>query len=66
MQDGSEAPLDATVEVASGTLESSNVNAVGALVNMIELQRQYEMQVKMMKSTQENSAASARLMQLSG
>jgi flagellar basal-body rod protein FlgF len=64
MQDGGEAPLDATVTVASGTLESSNVNAVGALVKMIELQRQYEMQVKMMKTTQENSAASARLMQL--
>ncbi|MAX52922.1 MULTISPECIES: flagellar basal-body rod protein FlgF [Methylophaga] len=65
MQDGSEAPLDATVKVASGTLEGSNVNAVGALVNMIELQRQYEMQVKMMDTTQENSAASARLMQMS-
>lgn len=65
MQDGSDAPLDATVQVASGTLESSNVNAVGALVNMIELQRQYEMQVQMMKTTQETSTASARLMQMS-
>ncbi|NOQ81694.1 MAG: flagellar basal-body rod protein FlgF [Methylophaga sp.] len=63
MQDGSNAPLDATVTVASGTLESSNVNAVGALVNMIELQRKYEMQVKMMKSADDNSAASARLLQ---
>lgn len=63
MKDGSDAPLDATVTVASGTLESSNVNAVSALVNMIELQRQYEMQVKMMKSADDNSAASARLLQ---
>ncbi len=63
MKDGSAAPLDATVKVASGTLESSNVNAVGALVKMIELQRQYEMQVKMMKSADDNSAASARLLQ---
>ncbi|PHS27242.1 MAG: flagellar basal-body rod protein FlgF [Methylophaga sp.] len=63
MQDGSAAPLDATVTVASGTLESSNVNAVGALVKMIELQRQYEMQVKMMKVADDNSAASARLLQ---
>jgi flagellar basal-body rod protein FlgF len=63
LQDGSDAPLDATIKVASGTLESSNVNAVSALVNMIELQRQYEMQVKMMKSADENSAASARLLQ---
>ena len=63
MKDGGDAPLDATVTVASGTLESSNVNAVSALVNMIELQRQYEMQVKMMKSADDNGAASARLLQ---
>jgi flagellar basal-body rod protein FlgF len=65
LKDGSNAPLDSTIKVASGTLESSNVNAVGALVNMIELQRKYEMQVKMMKSADENSAASARLLQFS-
>ncbi len=65
MKGGSAAPLDATVKVASGTLENSNVNAVSALVKMIELQRQYEMQVKMMKSADDNSAASARLLQLS-
>ncbi|MDH5358875.1 MAG: flagellar basal-body rod protein FlgF [Gammaproteobacteria bacterium] len=64
LKDGSNAPLDATITIASGTLESSNVNAVSALVNMIELQRQYEMQVKMMKSADENGAASARLLQL--
>jgi len=66
MRDGSTAPLDSTIKVASGTLESSNVNAVGALVKMIELQRQYEMQVKMMKSADDNGAASARLLQLGG
>ncbi|EMR14296.1 flagellar basal-body rod protein FlgF [Methylophaga lonarensis MPL] len=66
MRDGGEAPLDASVKVASGTIESSNVNAVGALVNMIELQRKYEMQVKMMSTAEENSAASARLLQLGG
>jgi len=66
MTDGTEAPLDAAVKVASGTIEGSNVNAVGALVNMIELQRKYEMQVKMMSTAEENSAASARLLQLNG
>ena len=66
MKDGSNAPLDATITVASGTVEGSNVNAVSALVRMIELQRQYEMQVKMMKSADDNSAASARLLQLGG
>lgn len=66
MTDGSEAPMDATVKVASGTIEGSNVNAVSALVNMIELQRKYEMQVKMMNTAEENSAASARLLQING
>ncbi len=64
LTNGATAPADATVKVASGTLESSNVNAVGALVNMISLQRQYEMQIKMMATAQENSTASARLLQL--
>jgi len=63
MKEGGTAPLDATVKVSSGMLEGSNVSAVGALVNMIELQRKYEMQVKMMKSAEDTSAASARLLQ---
>ncbi|HDY85598.1 hypothetical protein LCGC14_0650040 [marine sediment metagenome] len=63
MKDGTAAPVDATVTVASGTLESSNVNAVSSLVSMIELQRQYEMQVKMMKAADDNGAASARMLQ---
>jgi flagellar basal-body rod protein FlgF len=66
MTDGSIAPFDASMTVASGTLETSNVNAVGSLVRMIELQRQYETQVQMMKTTQENSSVSTRLMQLGG
>ncbi|HET8808531.1 MAG TPA: flagellar basal-body rod protein FlgF [Methylophaga sp.] len=64
MMDGGDAPVDATVKVASGTLESSNVNAVSAMVKMIELQRQYEMQIKMMATAEETSASSARLLQL--
>lgn len=64
LRDGGTAPLDADIKIASGTLEMSNVNMMASLVKMIELQRQYEMQVKMMKSVDENSAASARLLQL--
>jgi flagellar basal-body rod protein FlgF len=64
LKDGNTAPADASVALASGYLETSNVNAVSSLVKMIGLQRQYEMQVKMMATAQENSAASARLLQL--
>jgi len=55
---------DANVSLASGVLESSNVNPVEALVNMISLARQFEMHVKVMSTAQENDAASASLMRI--
>ncbi len=65
LQSGDVAPADAAVTLVTGSIESSNVNSVDALVNMISLSRQYEMQVKMMKTAEENDAASARLMRMS-
>ncbi|MDH5784961.1 MAG: flagellar basal-body rod protein FlgF [Chromatiales bacterium] len=55
---------DATVKLVSGALEGSNVNTVEAMVKMIELQRQYEMQVKMMKTASDNDAALSSIMKL--
>jgi len=64
--DAVEVPADASVSVTSGALESSNVNAVDAMVRMIDYARYYEQQVKLMKLASENDAASARLMRMSG
>ena len=64
-QDTAEVPADASVSVTSGALESSNVNAVDAMVRMIDYARYYEHQVKLMKMASENDAASARLMRMS-
>ena len=64
MKDGSDAPPDADVQISSGVLESSNVNAAAAMVNMIELARQFEMQVKAIRTAEENAAAAAQLMRL--
>jgi flagellar basal-body rod protein FlgF len=64
MKDGSDAPADASAHVASGVLESSNVNVADALVNMIELQRRFDLQVRAMKTADDNGAASARLLSL--
>lgn len=64
LKDGTAAAPDARVRLVSGALESSNVNAVDAMVRMIELARQFELQVKAMKTAEENDAVSARLMQL--
>ena len=49
MQDGSIAEADETVAIRTGMLEGSNVNAIDEMVNMLSLQRHYELQVKMMK-----------------
>jgi len=63
-KNGEEAEQDNTVSVISGTLETSNVNAASALVNMIELARQFEMQIKMLKTAEENNEQSSQLMRL--
>ncbi|MBD3821025.1 MAG: flagellar basal body rod protein FlgF [Thiotrichales bacterium] len=55
----------ATIKVTSGALESSNVNTVEALTNMIELSRKYEMQVKMMNTSKAHAQKSDSLLSLS-
>lgn len=57
-------PQDPTVQVISGFVESSNVNAVEEFTHMLSLSRQYEMSVKMMQTTQKNSEASAQLLRM--
>jgi flagellar basal-body rod protein FlgF len=64
MKDGSDAPSEATVSLSSGTIESSNVNTADAMVTMIELARHFEMQVKAIRSAEENAAAASQLMRL--
>lgn len=56
---------DASVRVVSGSIESSNVNAIEAMVNMITMARQFEMQIKAMHTAEEVDQASAALMRLS-
>lgn len=60
---GGAEPADAALRVASGFLESSNVNAVEEMISNLQLSRQYEMQVKVMSTANENSEAAARLLQ---
>lgn len=56
---------DSDVRIISGTLESSNVNAVNALVEMIQLSRNFEMQIKLMKVAEDTDASSERLLSFS-
>lgn len=50
------------VAVVSGALETSNVNTAEALVNMIELSRKYELQVKMMATSKNHAQKSDSLL----
>ncbi len=58
-----EAPGDVLV---SGALESSNVNLPEAMVNMISLSRQFELQVKLMKTAEQNAQSAASLVRMGG
>ena len=51
---GDPADADATVKVAGGTLEGSNVNVVESMVGMIGAARQFEMQMKMLSTAEQN------------
>ena len=55
---------DAGVTLLKGALEGSNVNAVGEMTSMIDLQRHFEMQVKIMKTAEEMDQASSSLLRL--
>ncbi|RDS81871.1 flagellar basal-body rod protein FlgF [Dyella psychrodurans] len=65
MNDGSQADADDTVTITSGALEASNVNPSSELVKMISLSRQYEMQVRSIKTAEDDSDSSTKLLQTS-
>jgi flagellar basal-body rod protein FlgF len=62
LKSGGTAPADAGVTLTSGVLESSNVNAAQSLINMIELQRLYELQIKSLNSTDQNEQSAERML----
>jgi len=64
LKDGATADVDASLQLISGTLQSSNVNIVNAMVDMIELARRFELQVKMMKTAEEMEENSASIMRM--
>lgn len=58
------AAIDATVMVAPESLETSNVSMVDEMVSMIELARQFEMNVKAMSAAKENDEVGTRILSL--
>lgn len=63
--DGSTPAIDPSVVVVSGALESSNVNIVDSMVNMINLARQFDMQMKLLKDAENNAGKASQLLSLS-
>jgi flagellar basal-body rod protein FlgF len=51
--------------LVSGALESSNVNVVDEMVNMISLARQFEMQIKLLQHAESNDGKATQLLSLS-
>jgi flagellar basal-body rod protein FlgF len=63
-KDGKNAEADGKVTVMVGNLESSNVNAVEAMVNMITLARQFDTQMKMLQTADNNSKSASQLLNI--
>jgi flagellar basal-body rod protein FlgF len=64
VQGGGALPEDAEGKVVGGALEGSNVNITQALVDMIQNQRNYEVQANLLKSAKDMDEGGASLMRL--
>jgi len=66
LKSGQPAPADANVMLAGNSLESSNVNMVEAMVNMIAHARSFDMQIKLVTNAQNNDAKAGQILNLNG
>ncbi|MDR3390459.1 MAG: flagellar basal-body rod protein FlgF [Sulfuriferula sp.] len=64
-KDGKPADADAAVTVVPGAVEGSNVSVVSAMVDMISLGRQFEMQMKLLTNAENNANKASQIMTLS-
>lgn len=62
LRDGAAAEADPAVQVVSGFIEGSNVNVVDQLVSMISIARQYETQIKLLSTAEQNDRAATQLL----
>jgi flagellar basal-body rod protein FlgF len=64
LRTGQPADADADVRVVSGMVEGSNVNVVEAMVNMINLSRQFELHMKMIKTAETDAAKATQILSI--
>jgi len=65
LKDDTSAAADPNVQIVSRALESSNVNAVDSMLNIIAMARQFEFQMKIMQDLDQNGDLLAQLLQTS-
>jgi flagellar basal-body rod protein FlgF len=65
LRDGNPAEADPKVSLISGALESSNVNVVDEMVNMISLARQFDMHMKLLQHAENNDSKAGQLLSMS-
>jgi flagellar basal-body rod protein FlgF len=63
---GDPLPTDTTARVAVGALESSNVNAIEAMVSMIQVARQFEANMKLIQTAEANDRSAGKLLGMQG
>jgi flagellar basal-body rod protein FlgF len=63
---GDPLPTDATARLQSGALEGSNVNPIEAMVGMIAVARQFEVQMKLLQNGETNDKTAAQLLSMNG
>jgi len=59
-------PSDPNAQLKTGYIESSNVNTVEAMVQMIQVGRQFEVQMRMLQTAESNDRTAAQLLGLQG
>ncbi len=62
LKDGGSADRSETVRVTAGAVEGSNVNPAAAMVDMIALARQFDMQMKLITSGEDNDKQATQLL----
>jgi flagellar basal-body rod protein FlgF len=63
-KDGVPVDSDASVSVSGGMLENSNVNVVESMVSMINLARQFELQMKLLTNAESNATKASQIFTL--
>ena len=63
---GNPLPNDPAARMLSGALEGSNVNPVECMVGMIAASRQFEQQIKLLQTAEQNDKSAGQLLSLNG